>query len=54
MNIDFLRPKIPKLFGVKKYLAAIYRRNWFTNYGPVIQEFEKRMKDYFNYDTTRI
>jgi dTDP-4-amino-4,6-dideoxygalactose transaminase len=41
---------MPRLSVVKQYLANAYNRHWYTNNGPIVQEFELRLKKSFDYD----
>lgn len=36
-------PPIEEYFG---YLKGIWERNWLTNQGPLVQEFEQKLQDY--------
>jgi dTDP-4-amino-4,6-dideoxygalactose transaminase len=48
-DIEFLVPRFPKFYNVKKYLGRSYSKNLFTNGGPVLQELDKKFKDYFDF-----
>jgi dTDP-4-amino-4,6-dideoxygalactose transaminase len=49
-EIEFLVPRFPKFYNVKKYLGRSYGKNIFSNGGPVLQELDKRFKDYFDFN----
>jgi dTDP-4-amino-4,6-dideoxygalactose transaminase len=49
-DIEFLIPKVPKFFNVKKYLVRMYNKNIFTNNGPTLDELEKKFHDCFAYN----
>lgn len=50
MKVDFLKPKLPKFMHIKNYFAQMYKHHTFSNNGAIVQAFEKRMREMFEYD----
>lgn len=48
--IDVTRPFLPPREEYDKYLEGIFKRNWLTNNGPLVNELELRLKKYFGLD----
>lgn len=46
--IPVTKPYLPPIEKYQKYVEAIYQRQWLTNNGPLVNEFELRLKDYLN------
>ena len=46
MNIPVTRPFLPPIREYQKFLNDIWNRNWLTNNGPLVNEFELKLKDY--------
>ncbi len=44
--IPVTKPYLPPLGKYQQYIADIYQRQWLTNNGPLVNEFELRLKDY--------
>jgi len=44
--INISKPFLPPIEEYNAYLAGIYQRGWLTNNGPLVNEFELRLKDY--------
>ena len=44
--INVTKPFLPPVDEYKKYIDAIWQRNWLTNNGPLVNELELRLKDY--------
>ena len=42
------RPFLPPFSEFCKGLREIWENRWLTNYGPVVQRFEKRLQEYMN------
>lgn len=40
------KPYLPKQQKYLQYIAGIYERQWLTNNGPLVQDFEQKLKDY--------
>lgn len=48
--IPVTKPYLPCQKKYFHYLAGIYERQWLTNNGPLVQEFEQQLKDYLKLD----
>ena len=46
MNINVTKPFLPPISEYTQILEGIWKRNWLTNDGPVLNELELRLKDY--------
>lgn len=46
--IPVTKPFLPSKERYEHYLNAIWRRNWLTNNGPLVNELEIKLKDYLN------
>lgn len=46
--IPVTKPYLPELAEYMKYVNKIYQRNWLTNNGPLVNEFELRLKKFLN------
>lgn len=46
--IPVTKPYLPKEYDYKKYLEGIWQRNWLTNDGPLVNEFELKLKKYLD------
>jgi dTDP-4-amino-4,6-dideoxygalactose transaminase len=44
--IPVTKPFIPPIAEYQKYLQGIWKRNWLTNNGPLVNELELKLKDY--------
>lgn len=44
--IPVTKPFIPPIGEYQKYLQGIWKRNWLTNNGPLVNELELKVKDY--------
>ena len=44
--INVTKPFLPPVEEYKKYIDAIWQRNWLTNNGPLVNELELQLKDY--------
>lgn len=44
--IPVTKPYLPAQDKYLQYIAGIYNRQWLTNNGPLVQEFELQLKDY--------
>lgn len=44
--IPVTKPYLPPLEKYQQYITDIYQRQWLTNNGPLVNEFELRLKDY--------
>lgn len=44
--IPVTKPYLPKKEKVFKLLDGVWARNWLTNNGPLVQEFERRLKSH--------
>ena len=43
--IPVTKPYLPEIDGYKKYIDSIYNRQWLTNNGPLVNEFELKLKE---------
>ncbi|MBY0433342.1 MAG: DegT/DnrJ/EryC1/StrS family aminotransferase [Cyclobacteriaceae bacterium] len=46
--INVTQPFLPPLEEYSKYLKGLWERKWLTNNGPLVNEFELRLKQYLN------
>jgi dTDP-4-amino-4,6-dideoxygalactose transaminase len=46
--IPVTKPFLPPIEEYEEYLKGIWRRNWLTNNGPLVNELELALKDYLN------
>jgi dTDP-4-amino-4,6-dideoxygalactose transaminase len=46
--IPLLVPKLPNASKIKPYLDRIDSNRWYTNFGPLVQEFKERIETYLN------
>jgi dTDP-4-amino-4,6-dideoxygalactose transaminase len=51
-RINVAEPFLPPLEEYVDYLAGIWERNWLTNQGPLVEEFEKKIQDYHGLSTS--
>ncbi|WP_375577901.1 DegT/DnrJ/EryC1/StrS family aminotransferase [Marivirga tractuosa] len=48
--IPVTKPYLPPLEKYQQYISGIYQRHWLTNNGPLVNEFELRLKEYLGLD----
>ncbi len=48
--INVTKPFLPPINEYEEYLEGIWERNWLTNYGPLVNELEAKLKDYLQVD----
>lgn len=48
--IPVTKPFLPPKPEVVKFLDGIWERNWLTNNGPLVNEYELKLKNYLNLD----
>ncbi|MDT8421791.1 MAG: DegT/DnrJ/EryC1/StrS family aminotransferase [Desulfuromonadales bacterium] len=46
MNINVTKPFLPPLAEYQAYLEGVWRREWLTNHGPLVNELELRLKEH--------
>lgn len=46
MTIHVSKPFLPPLQEYMEYLDKIWQKHWLTNNGPLVQEFEQKLRDY--------
>ena len=46
--IPVTKPFLPPIEEYERYVRDIWKRNWLTNNGPLVNELELRLKDYLN------
>ncbi len=46
--IPVTKPYLPPQYKYLKYIEGIYERQWLTNNGPLVQDFEQRLKSYLS------
>jgi len=44
--IPLNKPFLPPQHEYQDYINEIWRRNWLTNHGPLVKEFEEKVSDY--------
>ena len=52
--IDVTRPFLPPLTEVTQLFEEIWSRNWLTNNGPVLKNFEKSLGNYFKHNDVHL
>jgi dTDP-4-amino-4,6-dideoxygalactose transaminase len=53
-DIPIMRPLLPKAENIFPYLKQIDENRWYTNFGPVNTELEKRLAVHFNVKPTEL
>lgn len=48
--IPVLRPKLPTENAISPYLRRIDTARWYSNFGPLVNEFEARLSEHFHVD----
>ncbi len=48
--INVTKTFLPPYEEYEKYLAGIWKRNWVTNHGPLVNELELKLKEYLDID----
>ena len=48
MAVPLLSPRLPTLDRLSPYLGRIDASGWYSNFGPLVQELEKRIADAFH------
>src|ERR1051325_3469203 len=48
--INVTKPFLPPRKEYEQYLEAIWKRNWLTNDGPLLNELELKLKQYLELD----
>lgn len=46
--IPLNKPFLPPKNEFEEYVAGIWNRNWLTNHGPLVQEFEQKVSEYLD------
>jgi len=46
--INVNKPFLPPIEIYQSYLEGIWKRNWLTNNGPLVNELERKLKDYLD------
>jgi dTDP-4-amino-4,6-dideoxygalactose transaminase len=46
--IPVTKPFLPKAKEYDAYLQSIWERQWLTNNGPLVNEFELKLKNYLD------
>ncbi len=46
--INVSKPFLPEMEEYFEYLRGIWKRNWLTNNGPLVNDLELKLKDYLN------
>ncbi|WP_415714109.1 aminotransferase class I/II-fold pyridoxal phosphate-dependent enzyme [Roseibium sp.] len=47
-NVPVCRPQVPTFANYEKYLNAIDQSGWYTNFGPLNEQLERRLASHFN------
>ena len=50
MNITVTKPFLPPLVEYQAYVEGIWRRNWLTNNGPLLNDLELKLKSHLGLD----
>src|SRR5690242_6332974 len=46
--IPVTKPFLPPIKEFEKYIKGIWKRQWLTNNGPLVNELELRLKEYLD------
>ncbi len=46
MNIEVTRPFLPPIGEYQEYVSNIWKRNWLTNNGPLVNQLELQLKEF--------
>ena len=46
MKINITKPYLPNIDVYKSYIEQIYKNEWLTNNGPLVQKLEKQLESY--------
>ena len=52
--IPVTKPFVPDYFDYQHLLHGIWNRNWWTNNGPVLQQYQQALQDYLGVDSVQI
>lgn len=52
--IHVLRPKLPRAATIAPYLERIDQARWYSNFGPLLNEFETRLAAHFHVDKANV
>ncbi len=47
-KIPIMRPLLPEQKYISPYLKEIDKNRWYSNFGPLVQRFEKRLEEFFS------
>ncbi len=53
-RLQICRPRLPTAEAIRPYLAEIDRNRWYTNFGPLVRRFERRLAKHFGVDPARV
>jgi dTDP-4-amino-4,6-dideoxygalactose transaminase len=48
--ININKPFLPPIEEYEAYVKSIWKRNWLTNNGPLVNELELKLKEYLKVD----
>jgi dTDP-4-amino-4,6-dideoxygalactose transaminase len=51
--IPVTKPYLPNKKKLLSYLNLIYERGWLTNHGPIVNDFESKLRDYCEHEQVR-
>ena len=54
MSIPVARPRLPTTDEIASYLRRIDASRWYSNGGPLVQEFEERLAQHFSDGSARV
>jgi dTDP-4-amino-4,6-dideoxygalactose transaminase len=54
MSVPVARPRLPTADQIAPYLRRIDESRWYSNSGPLVQEFEQRLAKHFGHKTTKV
>jgi dTDP-4-amino-4,6-dideoxygalactose transaminase len=54
LSIPVAKPRLPTASEITPYLHRIDQSQWYSNNGPLVQEFEERLAEQFGGGTTRV
>lgn len=54
MSIPVARPRLPTTDEIAPYLRRIDASRWYSNGGPLVQEFEERLAQHFSDGSARV
>jgi dTDP-4-amino-4,6-dideoxygalactose transaminase len=54
VSVPVARPRLPTADEIAPYLHRIDKSHWYSNSGPLVQEFEERLENHFGQEKARV